>query len=110
MAALLKHALRRCTGIVGLEKVADPHSALLGVYKETLAVLGEMPADAPYRISTEALTVGRLAVVNAEKEIEAIETKIGHGQAEELIQQAEDELSLAKNMGKWQPWQVTTYL
>lgn len=37
--------------------------------------------------------------------MEAIEEKIGCGQAEELIEQAERELSLAGKVEEWQPWE-----
>ena len=44
------------------------------------------------------MTKSRLAIVESETSISAIEQKINCGQVEELVMQAEDELTLAKNM------------
>ena len=40
-----------------------------------------------------------------ETNISGIEDKIGCGQVEQLIDQAERELSLATKMEEWKPWQ-----
>lgn len=39
------------------------------------------------------------------KNYEEIEKKINCGQVEELIQQAEKELSLARKIRNWRPWE-----
>ncbi|CAB4029092.1 NADH dehydrogenase [ubiquinone] 1 alpha subcomplex subunit 5 [Paramuricea clavata] len=63
-----------------------------------------MPSTAVYRTSTENLTKQRMKLVEMEANIEELEKKIGCGQIEEVIEQANDELSLAQKMSEWQPW------
>jgi hypothetical protein len=38
---------------------------LIGLYKETLSVLGQMPETAAYRTTTSSLVNQRLSIVNA---------------------------------------------
>eukprot|EP00911_Craspedida_sp_UC1_P003008 UC1_evm1s2196 len=64
-----------------------------------------MPATASYRRTTESLTQDRLGKVEAASSPDEFEASIGHGQAEQLIMQAKDELKLSENMLEWQPWQ-----
>jgi NADH dehydrogenase (ubiquinone) 1 alpha subcomplex subunit 5 len=46
-----------------------------------------------------------LKIVESEQSIESIETKIGLGQIEEIIQIAEDELGLVKEAKDLKPWE-----
>jgi NADH dehydrogenase (ubiquinone) 1 alpha subcomplex subunit 5 len=52
------------TGLTGLYTHANPRPALMLLYAQTLAKLGELPAESVYRRSTEALTKLRLDVVS----------------------------------------------
>ncbi|CAH3114648.1 unnamed protein product [Pocillopora meandrina] len=97
--------VKRSTALVGLAVSKAPREALTKLYKETLVLLGSMPKSAQYRIHTEQITKQRLDVVEQESDIPQLENKLGAGQIEEVIQQAEDELSLAKKMQDWQPWE-----
>lgn len=75
------------------------------LYEQTLKVLASMPQSAQYRIHTEQITKQRLGLVEQESDAPTLEQKLGAGQIEEVIKQAEDELSLAKKMQDWQPWE-----
>ncbi|ODQ52404.1 hypothetical protein SAICODRAFT_30828 [Saitoella complicata NRRL Y-17804] len=94
------------TGITGLAAVAKPRPVLLEHYKNTLAALSELPSHAVYRQATEALTKHRQSIVEATESADEIEQKIGAGLIEEVILQAETELSLAKKMKEWKPWEA----
>mmetsp|Transcript_32431 Transcript_32431/g.85120 ORF Transcript_32431/g.85120 Transcript_32431/m.85120 type:complete len:183 (-) Transcript_32431:418-966(-) len=82
------------TGIVGLDVEPDAKPILLGLYAQTLTALEGVPASAEYRKVIEGYTKQRVAVLESTDDLAAIEAKIGGGQVEQLIQQAQDELSL----------------
>ena len=82
------------TGIVGLEPEANAKPILLDLYAKTLAALEGMPAEAEYRKTVEGMTKERINVLNSTDDLTKVEASIGGGQVEQLIQQAEDELSL----------------
>jgi hypothetical protein len=75
---------------------------LIGLYRQTLGVLAEMPADAAYRKSTESLVNSRLSVaeearqmcydvsisyISQAKNADEIETVLSQGQVEQIIAQ-----------------------
>lgn len=93
------------TGITGLAPVQHPRPILLEKYNATLSVLSQMPASSIYRKATEALTKQRIAVVESTEDVNEIEQQVGSGLAEELINIAQDELSLAQKMVQWKPWE-----
>ena len=93
--ALRRFSTKSSTGIVGMEVRPDAPEILLSLYSKTLAELESLPAEAGYRSAVEALTKGRMAAVEGAKSIEEIETAIGGGQVEQLIQQAEHDQLLA---------------
>ncbi|XP_052093159.1 NADH dehydrogenase [ubiquinone] 1 alpha subcomplex subunit 5-like [Mytilus californianus] len=97
--------LKKSTGLTGL--AVDPLSARkLGIiYKDILKICGAMPQSYSYRQHTEQLVKDRLNVVQAESDMMQAENKINGGQMEELVLQAERELSLAKNMVAWKAWE-----
>ncbi|MCL4136749.1 UNVERIFIED_CONTAM: hypothetical protein GTU68_041494 [Idotea baltica] len=64
-----------------------------------------MPADAAYRKYTEEIISTRHNILKTESNIVQVEQKIGAGQIEELIVQAEGELNLARKMLEWKPWE-----
>jgi NADH dehydrogenase (ubiquinone) 1 alpha subcomplex subunit 5 len=67
--------------------------------------LQNLPKEAAYRRYTEQVVQQRMKIVQAEENIPSIESKIGCGQVEELIEQAEKELQLVGKMEEWQPWE-----
>ena len=60
---------------------------LCNLYTKTLSILQQMPREAAYRRQTEQIVQQRLQIVQAESNIPSIESKIGCGQVEELIDQ-----------------------
>merc|ERR1719198_2105711 len=105
LARAVAYAGRKTTGIVGVPRAADPIASLVATYKETLGVTAAMPADSAYRKNVEALTTSRLNVVEKTTDFDSIEAQIGAGQMEEVMEQASHELSLAKMMTEWKPWE-----
>jgi len=83
----------------------EPIPVLVNAYKDTLAAASTMPATAVYRQSIEAITNHRLAIVESTECLDEIEQTIGAGQIEQLVLQAENELSLTKSMLEWKPWE-----
>lgn len=86
--------LKSTTGIVGLAVEPNAKPVLVGLYNDTLAALESVPAGAEYRVTVEAQTKQRLAVVMGGDDLEKIEATIGAGQVEQLIMSARDELAL----------------
>lgn len=65
-----------------------------------------MPEDEGYRKAVESFTRHRLKVCREEEDWEAIEKRLGCGQVEELIEEAQDELKLIDRMIEWDPWGI----
>ncbi|TYZ63125.1 hypothetical protein PybrP1_008208 [[Pythium] brassicae (nom. inval.)] len=82
------------TGIVGLPVNPNARQDLIKLYQKTLQEVKVLPEDAVYRDSVERITNYRLKVVLDNDDESAIEKEIAMGQLEELIEQAEDELSV----------------
>ncbi|XP_004265543.2 NADH dehydrogenase [ubiquinone] 1 alpha subcomplex subunit 5 [Orcinus orca] len=101
MAGLLK----KTTGLVGLAVCESPHERLKILYTKILDVLGQIPKNAAYRKYTEQITNERLSMVKAEPNVKKLEEQLQGGQIEEVILQAENELSLARKMVQWRPWE-----
>ncbi|XP_061228960.1 NADH dehydrogenase [ubiquinone] 1 alpha subcomplex subunit 5 isoform X3 [Neopsephotus bourkii] len=76
-------ALRKTTGLVGLAVAENPHERLRMLYTKILGVLQNIPKDAAYRKYTEQIINERF----------------------NLVQTAESELSLARKMMQWKPWE-----
>ena len=64
-----------------------------------------MPLDYPYRKHTESLINERAAIIKQSSTIEEAEKKIGMGQIEEVIIQAENELTLSRSILEWKAWE-----
>lgn len=99
------------TGLTGIDVHARPIEHLTKTYASTLSLLSKMPEGAVYRQAAESITRERKAVVDkyashqgSEGEIEQVEKELGHGQLEEAIMVAEDELKLAAKMLEWKPY------
>ncbi|KAM6201812.1 NADH dehydrogenase [ubiquinone] 1 alpha subcomplex subunit 5 [Rhynchocyon petersi] len=101
MAGLLK----KTTGLVGLAVCDTPHERLRILYTKILDVLEQIPKNAAYRKYTEEITNEKLNMVKAEPDVKKLEDKLQGGQIEEVISQAENELSLARKMIQWKPWE-----
>ncbi|XP_076313564.1 NADH dehydrogenase (ubiquinone) subunit ND-13B isoform X1 [Tachypleus tridentatus] len=97
--------LKKTTYLTGLAVAKNPHHTLSVLYNKILRALKKMPQEAAYRKHTEEIVKGRLTVVESEEDIGTLENKIGCGQVEELIIQAENELLLTRKMLGWKPWE-----
>ncbi|KAF6276157.1 NADH:ubiquinone oxidoreductase subunit A5 [Rhinolophus ferrumequinum] len=75
------------------------------LYAKILDVLEQVPKTAAYRKYTEQITNERLGMVKAEPDVKKLEDQLQGGQIEEVILQAENELSLARKMLQWKPWE-----
>ncbi|KAG6742260.1 hypothetical protein POTOM_055550 [Populus tomentosa] len=120
--------VKQTTGIVGLDVVPNARAVLINLYTKTLKEIKAVPEDEGYRKAVETFTKHRLTVCEEEEEWEKIEERIGCGQVEELIEEAQDELKLIgkmigprlellvinrqkkakrkKRKRKWDPWGV----
>ncbi|XP_054844644.1 NADH dehydrogenase [ubiquinone] 1 alpha subcomplex subunit 5 [Eublepharis macularius] len=97
--------LKKTTGLVGLAVSEAPHERLRILYTKILAALQNMPRDAAYRTYTEKIVNERFELIKTEPDVQKLENKINCGQIEEVILQAESELSLARKMVQWRPWE-----
>uniref|UniRef100_A0A8C5K5I0 NADH dehydrogenase [ubiquinone] 1 alpha subcomplex subunit 5 n=1 Tax=Jaculus jaculus TaxID=51337 RepID=A0A8C5K5I0_JACJA len=88
--------LKKTIGLAGLAVCDTPHDRLRILYTKILDILAQIPKNAAYRKYTEQITNEKLAMVRAESD---------GGQIEEVILQAEKELSLARKMLQWKPWE-----
>ncbi|KAJ3033991.1 hypothetical protein HK097_004655, partial [Rhizophlyctis rosea] len=61
--------------------------------------------ESVYRQSAESVTKQRLSVVESVQDVGEIESRLGMGVIEELMEQAEDELKLIAEMEKYRPWE-----
>ncbi|XP_042779320.1 NADH dehydrogenase [ubiquinone] 1 alpha subcomplex subunit 5 isoform X1 [Panthera tigris] len=75
------------------------------LYTKILDVLEQIPKNAAYRKYTEQITNEKLSMVKAEPDVKKLEDQLQGGQLEEVILQAENELSLARKMIQWKPWE-----
>ncbi|XP_030761663.1 NADH dehydrogenase [ubiquinone] 1 alpha subcomplex subunit 5 [Sitophilus oryzae] len=98
-------AIKRTTGLTGLTVAKNPHQTLGTLYGKILRTLQKMPESAAYRKHTEAIIKERSDILKSTPSIEEAEKKINCGQIEEVIVQAENELSLARRMITWKPWE-----
>ncbi|KAL5727177.1 hypothetical protein ACHQM5_000401 [Ranunculus cassubicifolius] len=98
--------IKETTGIVGLEVVPNAREVLISLYNKTLKEIQAVPEDEGYRKAVESFTKQRLQVCVEEKDHDVIEKRLGCGQVEELIEEAQDELTLIGKMIEWDPWDV----
>lgn len=90
--------VKQTTGIVGLDVVPNAREVLIGLYSKTLKEIQAVPEDEGYRKAVESFTRHRLKVCQEEEDWENIEKRLGCGQVEELIEEAQDELKLIAKM------------
>ncbi|XP_075002918.1 NADH dehydrogenase [ubiquinone] 1 alpha subcomplex subunit 5 isoform X1 [Calonectris borealis] len=93
------------TGLVGLAVAENPHERLRILYTKILGVLQNIPKDAAYRKYTEQIVNQRFNLVQKETDVQKLQDKLNSGHIEEVIVQAENELSLARKMIQWKPWE-----
>ncbi|CAG9857407.1 unnamed protein product [Phyllotreta striolata] len=93
------------TGLTGLVVSKNPHHTLGILYNKIMRTLQNMPEGAAYRKHTESVIKERTAILKSTTDVASIEKKIGCGQIEEVIMQAENELILARKMMAWKPWE-----
>ncbi|XP_063226029.1 NADH dehydrogenase [ubiquinone] 1 alpha subcomplex subunit 5 [Bacillus rossius redtenbacheri] len=98
-------ALKKATGLTGLAVAAHPHHTLGILYGKILRALQKIPSDAAYRKYTEEIVSERARIVESNQDVAEVERKIGCGQIEEVIVQAENELRLARKMIGWKAWE-----
>ncbi|XP_034375645.1 NADH dehydrogenase [ubiquinone] 1 alpha subcomplex subunit 5 [Arvicanthis niloticus] len=97
--------LKKTTGLVGLAVCNTPHERLTILYTKILDLLKHFPKHAAYRKYTEQITTEKLDMVKAEPDVKKLENLLQGGEVEEVILQAEKELSLARKMLQWKPWE-----
>jgi NADH dehydrogenase (ubiquinone) 1 alpha subcomplex subunit 5 len=93
------------TGLTGLAVSKNPVHTLGVLYSKNLRALAKMPLEYPYRKNTESLINERAAIIKKSSTIEEAEKKIGMGQIEEVIIQAENELVLSRSILEWKAWE-----
>nr|XP_042699995.1 NADH dehydrogenase [ubiquinone] 1 alpha subcomplex subunit 5 isoform X2 [Chrysemys picta bellii] len=76
-------ALKKTTGLVGVAVSEAPHEHLRILYTKILTALQDIPKDAAYRKYTEQIVNERF----------------------NMVKTAESELSLARKMAQWKPWE-----
>ncbi|KAE9554757.1 hypothetical protein FO519_002018 [Halicephalobus sp. NKZ332] len=96
---------KKTTGLTGLFVNENPHHTLKIVYGRILRALQQIPATAAYRRYTEEIINQRLSLVENEPDIEKLEDKIGMGQIEEVIEQAEYELQTTRAIIDSKAWE-----
>lgn len=94
IARPLMAKVKETTGIVGLDVVPNAREVLISLYTKTLNEIQTVPEDEGYRKAVESFTSHRLKVCQEEEDWEQIEKRLGCGQVEELIEEAQDELKL----------------
>ncbi|XP_038179645.1 NADH dehydrogenase [ubiquinone] 1 alpha subcomplex subunit 5-like isoform X1 [Arvicola amphibius] len=96
-------ALKKTTGLVRLTVCDTPHERLTILYTKILDILKQFPKHAACRKYTEQITNEKLDMVKAD--VKKLENLLQDGEVEEVILQAENELSLARKMLQWKPWE-----
>ncbi|KMZ63111.1 NADH-ubiquinone oxidoreductase 13 kDa-B subunit [Zostera marina] len=105
-AGMLMAKVKETTGIAGLDVVPNAREVLISLYTRTLKEIKAVPEDEGYRKAVESFTTHRMKVCKEEEDWEQIEKRLGCGQVEELIEEAQDELTLIAKMIEWDPWGV----
>jgi NADH dehydrogenase (ubiquinone) 1 alpha subcomplex subunit 5 len=102
---MITKVLKETTRLTGLAVSQNPHHSLTVLYDKILRTLEKIPDTAVYKQHTKPLIEERLQLVNSIKDAGELEKKINSGQIEEVIKEAEYELSLSRKMVNWKPWE-----
>jgi NADH dehydrogenase (ubiquinone) 1 alpha subcomplex subunit 5 len=100
-----KEKMKTTTGLVGLAVLNDPINEYAKICKKVLEKIQFVPEHAAYRTIVEETYRHRREVCLSGKSVSEIECAIEAGQIEELMKQAEDELTLIPKMREWKPWE-----
>ncbi|KAJ8245312.1 hypothetical protein GJAV_G00269440 [Gymnothorax javanicus] len=92
-------------GLGGPGRISESTRAITNLVHEDPGLSAEDAPDAAYRKYTEQIIAQRFDHVKTESDVEKLEKRINCGQIEEVISQAETELSLARKMLDWKPWE-----
>ena len=103
--ATWNNATKMATNLTRLPVARNPHHSLGVFYSKTLRALAKMPSDYAYRKHTEQIVNERAAMVKATQDVQELEKKINCGQIEEVMIQAENELSLARMILETRAWE-----
>lgn len=103
---LVRCAVKESTGYVGFPVIPEARKVLFALYGKILEEIKAVPEGVFYRTSIERQTHHRLKILQETEDVFEIEEKINSGQVEELIQDAENELSLIPDYVKFRPWDV----
>ncbi|XP_054555009.1 NADH dehydrogenase [ubiquinone] 1 alpha subcomplex subunit 5-like [Talpa occidentalis] len=105
LGAVVAGLLKKTTGLVGLAVCDTLHERLRILYTKILDVLEQIPKNAAYRKYTEQITNEKLGIVKAKTDVKKLEDRLQGGEIEEVSLQAENELSLARKIIQWKPWE-----
>lgn len=98
--------IKLTTNLTGLKVDPNALRTLNVIYGRLTRALQSLPEDYIYRKETENLIKTRVKIINnANGDIPRIEKEINCGQVEELILQADKELTYARNCVNWKPWE-----
>lgn len=93
------------TCLTRMAVATNPHHTLGVLYSKSLRALAKMPADYAYRKHAEQLINERAEMVKLTPDVAELEQKVGCGQIEEVIVQAENELRLCRRVLEWRSWE-----
>lgn len=91
---------KQTTEIVELYDVPNAREVLIELYGKILHEIQKVPKDHGYRKAVERIINEKLMVCQEEEDLKKIESRLGCGQIEELIEEAKDELKLIDYMIK----------
>lgn len=95
------------TGISGLKVDQSARFNLLKLYEALKGKLCQLPEDYVYRKGMLAVLENRNKLIKNESFSDLdLETEIGEGQLEELVEQAHEEINLLEKLSnEWKPWE-----
>lgn len=96
------------TGLTGLKVDPSARNNLLKQYGDLETKLRQLPVDYGYRNGMLSVLEERNKLLKNESLSDFdLEMKIGEGQLEELIEQAEEEHELFEKLSnEWKPWEI----
>ncbi|XP_014238997.1 probable NADH dehydrogenase [ubiquinone] 1 alpha subcomplex subunit 5 [Trichogramma pretiosum] len=102
--------IKKTTGLTGLEPNSNARRSLSITYGKIIRLLEKLPENYLYKQYTKNLIQSRSEIINKTQSTTEIEDKIGCGQIEELLIQADNELKLLRDTMQWQSWKSPTNL